>query len=179
MTEDDLSRSRIRMLRPLRRRTDVAQRRLRHGVYLLPSMFTLANMFCGYACIVYAMRGEFITAAPFIGLAIVVDMLDGRIARMTGTHERVWNRVRFTGRHHFVRRGTRHPCVFLGTATARAGWAGRPASSSSPPRRPAWRASTFRRDRTTSAFSWDAEPCGRRCAGGNGVCLPVGVSELP
>jgi CDP-diacylglycerol---serine O-phosphatidyltransferase len=79
------SRSRIRMLRPLRRRSDVAQRRLRHGVYLLPSMFTLANMFCGYACIVYAMRGEFITAAPFIGLAIVVDMLDGRIARMTGT----------------------------------------------------------------------------------------------
>ena len=73
------------MLRPLRRRTDVAQRRLRHGVYLLPSMFTLANMFCGYACIVYAMRGEFVTAAPFIGLAIVVDMLDGRIARMTGT----------------------------------------------------------------------------------------------
>jgi CDP-diacylglycerol--serine O-phosphatidyltransferase len=31
------------------------------------------------------MRGEFVTAAPFIGLAIVVDMLDGRIARMTGT----------------------------------------------------------------------------------------------
>lgn len=75
----------LRMLTPLRRRTDVAQRRLRRGVYLLPSMFTLANMFCGYACIVYAMRGEFITAAPFIGLAIVVDMLDGRIARMTGT----------------------------------------------------------------------------------------------
>jgi CDP-diacylglycerol--serine O-phosphatidyltransferase len=42
-------------------------------------------MFCGYACIVYAMRGEFATAAPFIGFAIVIDMLDGRIARMTGT----------------------------------------------------------------------------------------------
>jgi CDP-diacylglycerol--serine O-phosphatidyltransferase len=54
-------------------------------VYLLPSLFTLGNMFCGYCCIVYAMRGEFATAAPFIGLAIVVDMLDGRIARMTGT----------------------------------------------------------------------------------------------
>lgn len=77
--------SRIRMLRPLRRRSDVAQRRFRRGVYLLPSLFTLANMFCGYACVVYAMRGEFITAAPFIGLAIVIDMLDGRIARMTGT----------------------------------------------------------------------------------------------
>ena len=73
------------MLRPLRRRGDTAQRSLRRGVYLLPSLFTLANMFCGYACIVYAMRGEFVTAAPFIGLAIVVDMLDGRIARMTGT----------------------------------------------------------------------------------------------
>ena len=48
-------------------------------------MFTIGNMFCGYACIVYAMRGEFITAAPFIGFAIVLDMLDGRIARMTNT----------------------------------------------------------------------------------------------
>src|SRR5207244_3653401 len=42
-------------------------------------------MFCGYACVVYAMRGEFETAAPFIGFAIVLDMLDGRIARLTGT----------------------------------------------------------------------------------------------
>lgn len=41
-------------------------------------------MFCGYACIVYAMRGEYETAAPFIGFAIVLDMLDGRIARLTG-----------------------------------------------------------------------------------------------
>ena len=42
-------------------------------------------MFCGYACVVYAMRGEYETAAPFIGFAIVLDMLDGRIARLTGT----------------------------------------------------------------------------------------------
>jgi CDP-diacylglycerol--serine O-phosphatidyltransferase len=48
-------------------------------------MFTMANMFCGYACIVYSMQGEFERAAPFIGLAIVLDMLDGRIARMTGS----------------------------------------------------------------------------------------------
>ena len=45
----------------------------------------MGSMFCGYACIVHAMRGEFVTAAPFIGFAVVVDMLDGRIARMTGT----------------------------------------------------------------------------------------------
>ncbi len=77
---------RLRMLRPLRRRqTDIDERRARRGVYLLPSMFTMANMFCGYACIVYSMRGEFAIAAPFIGYAIVLDMLDGRVARMTGT----------------------------------------------------------------------------------------------
>ena len=45
----------------------------------------MGNMFCGYACIVYAMRGDFETAAPFIGFAVVLDMLDGRIARLTGT----------------------------------------------------------------------------------------------
>ena len=59
--------------------------RLRRGVYLLPSLFTLGNMFCGYACVVFAMRGEFETAAPFIGFAVVLDMLDGRIARLTGS----------------------------------------------------------------------------------------------
>ena len=70
---------------PLRRRTDVARRRLRRGVYIIPSLFTLANMFCGYACVIFAIRGEYATAAPFIGIAIVLDMLDGRIARLTGT----------------------------------------------------------------------------------------------
>jgi CDP-diacylglycerol---serine O-phosphatidyltransferase len=73
-------------LRFLRRSADRPRRvRFRRGVYLLPSLFTLGNMFCGYACVVYAMRGEFETAAPFVGFAIVLDMLDGRIARLTGT----------------------------------------------------------------------------------------------
>ncbi len=61
------------------------RRGLRRGVSLLPSLFTLANLFCGWACVVHAMRGEFATAAPFIGVAVVLDILDGRIARMTGT----------------------------------------------------------------------------------------------
>lgn len=60
------------------------QRRFRRGTYLLPSLFTVANMFCGWACIVFAMRGDYVTAAPFIGFAIVLDGLDGRIARATG-----------------------------------------------------------------------------------------------
>lgn len=61
------------------------RRGIRRGVSLLPSLFTLANLFCGWACVVHAMRGELTTAAPFIGIAVVLDMLDGRIARMTGT----------------------------------------------------------------------------------------------
>ena len=73
------------VLTALRARAKTTQRGFRRGVYLLPSMFTMANMFCGYACVVYAMRGEFTTAAPFIGIAVVLDMLDGRIARLTGT----------------------------------------------------------------------------------------------
>src|SRR5438067_3486429 len=75
-----------RRLRFLRRTGDRPPRpRLRRGVSLLPSLFTMANMFCGWACVVYATRSEFETAAPFIGIAIVLDMLDGRIARLTRT----------------------------------------------------------------------------------------------
>jgi CDP-diacylglycerol--serine O-phosphatidyltransferase len=69
----------------LRRGSDRPRPRIRRGVALLPGLFTMANMFCGYACIVYSLRGDFETAAPFIGFAVVLDMLDGRIARMTGT----------------------------------------------------------------------------------------------
>ena len=60
-------------------------RHYRRGLYLLPTLFTVGNMFCGYACAIFAMRGELTTAAPFIGVAVVLDMLDGRIARMTRT----------------------------------------------------------------------------------------------
>jgi CDP-diacylglycerol--serine O-phosphatidyltransferase len=60
-------------------------RGFRRGVYLLPSVLTIANLFCGYVCVVYTIQGEYFTAAPFIGIAIVLDVLDGRIARMTGS----------------------------------------------------------------------------------------------
>lgn len=65
--------------RPVRR-----PRRFRRGVYLLPSMLTVANMFCGWTCVVYAMRGDYATAAPFVGFAMILDLLDGRVARLTG-----------------------------------------------------------------------------------------------
>jgi CDP-diacylglycerol---serine O-phosphatidyltransferase len=72
-------------LRFLRRVGDRPRPRLRRGVYLLPSLFTLGNMFCGYICIVHTLRGDYESAAPFVGFAFVLDALDGRIARMTGS----------------------------------------------------------------------------------------------
>jgi CDP-diacylglycerol---serine O-phosphatidyltransferase len=73
------------MLTVLRRRRTRQGRRLRRGAYLLPSLLTMANMFCGYTSVVFAVRGDYERAAVFIGVAIVLDMLDGRIARLTGT----------------------------------------------------------------------------------------------
>ena len=71
-------------MRFLRRQSD-RRPRVRRGVALLPSLFTMGNMFCGYSCIIYSLRGDFESAAPYIGISIVLDMLDGRIARLTGT----------------------------------------------------------------------------------------------
>ena len=59
-------------------------KRFQRTVYLLPGMFTVGTLFCGYACIVYAMRADYATAAVFIGVATVLDVLDGRIARLAG-----------------------------------------------------------------------------------------------
>jgi CDP-diacylglycerol--serine O-phosphatidyltransferase len=61
------------------------ERHFRRGIFLLPAIFTIGNMFCGYASIIFSMRGELVTAAPFIGFAVVLDMLDGRVARLTKT----------------------------------------------------------------------------------------------
>jgi CDP-diacylglycerol---serine O-phosphatidyltransferase len=73
------------MLPNLRRRRDDRPHRFKRGVYLLPSLFTVANLFCGYACIVFATRGEFETAALYIGVAMVLDTLDGFFARLTNS----------------------------------------------------------------------------------------------
>jgi len=57
----------------------------RRGTSLLPSLFTTGNLFLGFWSIVKTLDGKFETAAPLIGGAVVLDMLDGRIARLTGT----------------------------------------------------------------------------------------------
>jgi CDP-diacylglycerol--serine O-phosphatidyltransferase len=66
-------------------RSRVDRVRMRRGAYLLPSLLTLGNLFCGYACVVFALRHDYAQAAIYIGIAVILDMLDGRVARMTGT----------------------------------------------------------------------------------------------
>lgn len=70
---------------PLRRRREDRPQRFRRGVILLPSLMTVGNLFCGYACVVYSTRGDFDTAALFLGVAMVLDMLDGFFARLTNS----------------------------------------------------------------------------------------------
>lgn len=60
-------------------------RRFRRGVYLLPTLFTVGNLFCGFSSLLFAARGEYGEAAVLIIVAGILDALDGRIARLTGT----------------------------------------------------------------------------------------------
>lgn len=55
------------------------------GIYLLPNMFTAAALFAGFYAIVASMQGHFESAAIAIFIAMVLDGLDGRIARLTHT----------------------------------------------------------------------------------------------
>src|ERR1700730_16189194 len=88
---------------PLRRKEDQRPRRFRKGLYMLPSLFTAANVLLGYYAILQVINGavqyaiahatenpvreawHFDNAAKAIGFAVLFDGLDGRIARMSVT----------------------------------------------------------------------------------------------
>jgi len=76
---------------PRRRKEDMPSGRLRKGLYILPSLFTTANIAAGYYAILQVVHGSLAepwhldNAAKAIGFAILFDGLDGRIARMTKT----------------------------------------------------------------------------------------------
>lgn len=57
----------------------------RRGIYLLPNLFTTGALFAGFYAIVQAMNGRFEFAAVAIFIAMVLDGLDGRVARLTHT----------------------------------------------------------------------------------------------
>jgi len=77
MTEDptiSVSRRRRRRIPPLR-----------HGVYILPNLFTTGGLFAGFYSIICTLNGNYDLAAIMILVAQLCDVLDGRIARLTRT----------------------------------------------------------------------------------------------
>jgi CDP-diacylglycerol--serine O-phosphatidyltransferase len=78
-------------LTPRRRESDRPRGRMRKGMYILPSMFTTANIAAGFYAILQSVHGTVSEgwhldfAAKAIGFAVLFDGLDGRIARLTHT----------------------------------------------------------------------------------------------
>src|SRR5205823_12686771 len=61
----------------------LSRERLSRGLFILPTLFTVGNLFCGYLSIWCSIRGTFEIAAVLVVVAAVLDGLDGRIARLT------------------------------------------------------------------------------------------------
>ena len=62
-----------------------AERATKRGIYLLPNLLTTLGLFSGFYAIVAAMRGDFDLAAIAVYIAMIMDGLDGRVARLTNT----------------------------------------------------------------------------------------------
>jgi CDP-diacylglycerol--serine O-phosphatidyltransferase len=67
------------------RKTDAVGARPRRGIYLLPNAFTTAALFGGFYAIVMAMNQRFDHACWAVFIAMILDGLDGRVARLTNT----------------------------------------------------------------------------------------------
>jgi CDP-diacylglycerol--serine O-phosphatidyltransferase len=70
---------------PRRRKWQELRQQPRRGIFLLPSLLTTGNLFCGLLALVLASDSRFTEAAIAIFVAMVLDMLDGKVARLTKT----------------------------------------------------------------------------------------------
>jgi CDP-diacylglycerol--serine O-phosphatidyltransferase len=61
---------------------------MKRGIYLLPNLLTTANLFCGFYGIIAAINYDFRTAAIAILVSCLFDILDGKVARLTGSISR-------------------------------------------------------------------------------------------
>ncbi|MFC1886124.1 CDP-diacylglycerol--serine O-phosphatidyltransferase [Thermodesulfobacteriota bacterium] len=69
----------------MKQRKRFQKERLRRGIYVLPNLFTSFNLFCGFYAVIASIDGKYVAAAAAILIAVVFDMLDGKIARATRT----------------------------------------------------------------------------------------------
>jgi CDP-diacylglycerol--serine O-phosphatidyltransferase len=70
---------------PTEPEAQVQAKKPRRGIYLLPNLFTTAGMFAGFYAIVAATGGRFTAASVAVLIALLLDGVDGRVARMTNT----------------------------------------------------------------------------------------------
>jgi CDP-diacylglycerol---serine O-phosphatidyltransferase len=61
---------------------------IHRGTYILPNLFTTANMFCGFFGMVSAINGQYQTAAIAVLASVLFDILDGKVARLVGATSR-------------------------------------------------------------------------------------------
>lgn len=67
-------------------KTSVVKEHPRHkGIYLLPNLFTTSALFAGFYAIIASINSNYVASAVAIFIAMILDTLDGRVARMTGT----------------------------------------------------------------------------------------------
>lgn len=72
-------------MKPRRWTKEKRKEQYRKGMYIIPSLFTVSNIFCGFYSVSSAVKGNYEIAGLVIGIAMILDTLDGRLARMTHT----------------------------------------------------------------------------------------------
>ncbi|WP_136248748.1 CDP-diacylglycerol--serine O-phosphatidyltransferase [Halomonas borealis] len=83
--DDDLARTFLRESEVVEEALEDGKTVRRKGIYLLPNLFTTSALFSGFFAVVAAIDGDFISASIAIFIAMVLDGLDGRVARLTNT----------------------------------------------------------------------------------------------
>lgn len=74
----------IKKKRPRRRRWRSKDGEVGRGIYIVPNLFTTANLFSGFFGMVSSINGDFEMAAVAILVSVIFDILDGKVARFTG-----------------------------------------------------------------------------------------------
>ncbi|EWH02782.1 CDP-diacylglycerol--serine O-phosphatidyltransferase [Halomonas sp. BC04] len=83
--EEDLAAAFVRETEVIEESIEDGKKVRRRGIYLLPNLFTTSALFAGFFSVVAGINGDFTAAAVAIFIAMVLDGLDGRVARMTNT----------------------------------------------------------------------------------------------
>ena len=83
--EEDLAAAFLRETEVIEESIENGKKVRRKGIYLLPNLFTTSALFAGFFSVVAGINGDFTAAAVAIFIAMVLDGLDGRVARMTNT----------------------------------------------------------------------------------------------